>query len=265
MVFFRFCPDPILRIQKGKEEEKEKEKDENTVMNLSRHFQLTHHQHTLLNRGLSFVPSKTAMEARQELTTDLRQYYRRLKLSAHFGPKKAATGKTFTYPSDWEPQPHQLPIELLELIDLKTRHLSNLQYTPVAPNLPPEEVVALRDLTRAKDIVIKPADKGSVTVIMDRTDYVSEALHQLQDTQYYTHLPGPIYIETANLITKELKELHSAKHINDRQLKFLKGQTPPRPRYFYLLPKIHKSMDKWTIPNHMTPGRPIVSDCVGES
>lgn len=235
-------------------------------MNLSKHFCLTRHQHTLLNKGLSFVPSKTtATRTRQELRVDLKQYHRRLKLAAHFGPKTRALGKTFTYPSDWEPHPSQLPTELLELIDRDGRHLSDLQYTSVTPNLPPEEREALHSLKRTKDIVIKPADKGSVTVIMDKAAYVSEALRQLHDTQYYTRLPGPIYTETANLIAKELRDLHSAGYINKKQLKFLTGQTPPRPRYFYLLPKIHKPMDKWTIPQHMPPGRPIVSDCGSES
>lgn len=164
MVFFRLCPDPVLGIQR--------EKNDDTVMNLSKHFQLTHHQHTLLNKGLSFIPSKTAAKkARQELATDIKQYHRRLKLSAYFGPKTGDTNKTFTHPSDWEPHPHQLPIGLLELMDLDRRHLSKLQYTPVTPNLPPEEEKALYDLKRTSDIIIKPADKGSVTVIMDKADY----------------------------------------------------------------------------------------------
>ena len=33
----------------------------------------------------------------------------------------------------------------------------------------------------------------------------------------------------------------------------------------YLLPKIHKPVDKWSISNKMPPGRPIVSDCGSES
>lgn len=236
------------------------------MMNLSRFFHLTQHQHALLNRGLSFIPTKTATtNARQELAFDLKKYHRRLKLSAHFRSKPETTISPFTNPSDWEPRPEQLPTELLELIHLDGQHLSRLKYTPETPNLPPAEEAALDSLIKTRGIVIKPADKGSVTVIMDKADYVTEALRQLHDSQYYTPLTEPIYTETALLIAEELQKLLSAKYISRRQLQYLKGQTPPRPRYFYLLPKIHKAMEKWTIPQHMPPGRPIVSDCGSES
>lgn len=72
-----------------------------------------------------------------------------------------------------------------------------------------------------------------------------------------------MYMETQKLIKGGLKLL-SNKKINKEQFKYLSGQTP-RPRYFYLLPKIHKEMTKLTIPHHIPPGRPIVSDCGSES
>ncbi len=65
-------------------------------------------------------------------------------------------------------------------------------------------------------------------------------------------------------------ELNSSKHkdkifLNNKQAAYLKPTSSPRPRQFYLLPKIHKELGKWTIPNRMPPGRPIVSDCSSES
>ncbi|MGL5102271.1 MAG: GIY-YIG nuclease family protein [Plesiomonas sp.] len=42
------------------------------------------------------------------------------------------------------------------------------------------------------------------------------------------------------------------------------GDDEPRPRRFYLLPKIHKPRDKWPFED-MPPGRPIVADCGSES
>lgn len=39
------------------------------------------------------------------------------------------------------------------------------------------------------------------------------------------------------------------------------GPDPCRPRYSYLLPKIHKALETWTIPFEVPPGQPIVSDC----
>lgn len=47
------------------------------------------------------------------------------------------------------------------------------------PNLTWQEERALQELRQNTAVVIKPADKGSTTVIMDRTDYVQEALRQI--------------------------------------------------------------------------------------
>lgn len=228
---------------------------------------MTHQQYSLLSKGLSFVPTKTAStNTRQEIRTDLKKYHRRLKLTTYFGPQEIAPStKTFTNPSEWEPRPDQLKTELLELLIRDGQQLSQLKYTPETPNLSTEEEKALDDLIGARDIVIKPADKGSVVVIMDQEDYKSEALRQLQNTEYYTPLAEPIYTETSKLISQELKKLYQKKFITKKQLRYLQGQSPPRPRYFYLLPKIHKELDKWTVPSRIPPGRPIVSDCGSES
>lgn len=45
----------------------------------------------------------------------------------------------------------------------------------------------------------------------------------------------------------------------------IKRHTPPRPRFFYLLPKIHKPPTDWPIPGKCPLGRPIISDCGSES
>lgn len=54
-----------------------------------------------------------------------------------------------------------------------------------------------------RDVVIKPADKGSMVVIMDREQYVSEAMRQLQDTELYKQLEQPIYLESVEVIRCE--------------------------------------------------------------
>lgn len=100
---------------------------------------------------------------------------------------------------------------------------------------------------------------------MDRRDYVTEALCQLQDKQYYIQLTKPVYKETEERIATELETLYKSKTITKDQLKYLLGPKPPCPRYVYLLPKIHKPRTKWTIPDRIPLGRPIVSDCGSES
>ncbi|XP_061749458.1 uncharacterized protein LOC133548063 [Nerophis ophidion] len=139
-------------------------------------------------------------------------------------------------------------------------------FTPaVAPNLTREEIEALYSLKINKHIVIKPADKGSAVVILDRSQYIWEGSRQLGDTTYYLPLSEPIYPQTIPLVEKIVDNLLLKKFINSKQKKYLLGEPDPRPRRFYMLPKIHKEPDKWSKPHEIPPGRPIVSDCGSET
>ena len=55
---------------------------------------------------------------------------------------------------------------------------------PIRNNLSRKERNALTTLRKRTDIVIKPADKGSGTVVMDHSWYVNECDRQLNDTKY---------------------------------------------------------------------------------
>jgi hypothetical protein len=132
-------------------------------------------------------------------------------------------------------------------------------------NLTSGEPEALTELKNNKNIIIKPADKGSATVIMDKTAYVAEALRQLNNTKYYRKLDRPTYINNVKPINEILEEMAALQVISDKQLKFLRANESDRQRIFYLLPKIHKPRDKWPQANRMPEGRPIVSDCGSES
>uniref|UniRef100_A0A3Q1H089 Uncharacterized protein n=1 Tax=Acanthochromis polyacanthus TaxID=80966 RepID=A0A3Q1H089_9TELE len=108
------------------------------------------------------------------------------------------------------------------------------------PNLTEEELKALKDLREDTLIVIKPADKGSATVIMDRTDDIYEALRQLNDTTYYIPLQKPIYQHTAKQISDILDTMTHDGLLTKKQATYIRGKDTPRPRYFYLLSIIHK-------------------------
>uniref|UniRef100_A0A3Q1FH31 Uncharacterized protein n=1 Tax=Acanthochromis polyacanthus TaxID=80966 RepID=A0A3Q1FH31_9TELE len=165
---------------------------------------------------------------------------------------------------DWTDYITKIPPQILERIRTDQKSLT-MDPTNNEPNLTEEEYQALQELRNDTSLVIKPADKGSALVIMDRTDYVHEALHQLQDHQYYMQLQEPIYPEMTNLINKILTTLVQKKIITKKQANHIKGTDTPRPCYFYLLPKIHKPPQTWTVPYQIPAGRPIVSDCGSES
>lgn len=75
---------------------------------------------------------------------------------------------------------------------------------------------------------------------MDSTAYVQEALCQLQDKSYYIPLEKTLFVETADLISDILKTLQEQKWLTKKQVSYLKGESAPSPRCFYLLPKFHK-------------------------
>ena len=236
-----------------------------SVINLSQTFipQLRHHK--LLRKGLSFIPTPPVNNQRQSLMVHLSGYHRRLKLQSYFEGRPIKEPTPFHFKSTWEPNSADLPEALLTLFQKDHNALRNIQPVAEKDNLSDTEKQALTELQHNTSIVIKPADKGSSVVIMDRHQYIAEALRQLHNTDYYVPLSTPIYMETSTQIREILDLMTHNKIITKKQKNYLLGDDTPRKRIFYLLPKIHKAPDTWPVPFLMPPGRPIVSDCGSES
>lgn len=81
------------------------------------------------------------------------------------------------------------------------RHFTT-RFKPIreAFSLTLEEKEDLDNLRNNNYTVIKPADKGSAGVILDRTEYLWEGYRQLNDTNYYRKLHKPIYSHTIPMI-----------------------------------------------------------------
>lgn len=237
------------------------------VINLTKHFKLTEAQRTLLGRGLNFIPTKgTNKQIVEQSRFDLQQYHRRLKLAAYFENSRECERLPFIYKSSWAPVQAQIPHTITALIQSDIRYFNTrFKIHHVPPNLSREEVRALDELVNNKHIVIKPADKGSSIVILDREQYLWEGYRQLNDPKYYTKLTHPIYPNTVPIVNKIILTLHEKKFINLKQKHYLMGDAVPRARLFYMLPKIHKDPAKWSKPHEIPPGRPIVSDCSSET
>lgn len=236
-------------------------------MVLARKCTLTPPQLSLLNRGLNFIPTEGCNKGIMERARfDIQRYHRTIKLAVYYEDSADTEIPPFTPKSDWEPPEGALPSEVGSLIQEDVKYLEEtLQVTPLAPNLTREEIQALRNLRRNKNIIIKPADKGSAVVVMDREQYLWEGYRQLNEVKYYRKLKKPIYPETIPMVSKILNTLHDKGYINDKQITYLLGSADPRPRRFYMLPKIHKEPGKWSRPHEIPPGRPIVSDCGSET
>ena len=105
------------------------------------------------------------------------------------------------------------------------------------------------NLRRRRDIVIKPADKGSTVVVISKEDYINKVQQQLNDTNYYQKLnkdPTSSYITE---IRRVVTMMFDKGLINKNTKNFLIPDSPRIAR-LYLLPKLHKPG---------VPGRPIVS------
>ena len=114
---------------------------------------------------------------------------------------------------------------------------------------------ALTELKQNTDINLKKADKGSIKVVMNKTDKIREGQIQIDDKHNYRPLSEPVVKETHSKVLRLITDLHRENHIDDMTRKWL-SQTPNPPRIpeFYTLTKIHKP----TIT-----GRPIISGCDG--
>ena len=92
-------------------------------------------------------------------------------------------------------------------------------------------------LRKNQKIVIKPADKGSSTVILSRENDIREAHRQLNNPKYYKKLDKAIWPEnckTFNLIICCLKD---EGHINDKQVKYLAARSKSQTRNFICFQK----------------------------
>lgn len=236
------------------------------IFNLSKTFYLTEAQERLLNKGLTFIPTPRVTNL-GELRGDVHAYNRQLKIRDYFQYTNGIAQVKFMDKSKWEPQIEHISSPIKRLIQHNNKLINGLtrSHNTQLDNLTPEERRALIELKNNSDIVIKPADKGSAIVIMDKQQYLLEAHRQLQNSNHYVPLTHSLQHHTQTLVIPILQNLKRKGYINTKQFSFLIGPNPPRPRKFYLLPKIHKDPKAWTVPSEVPQGRPIVSDCGSET
>lgn len=239
--------------------------DESNVTNLCSAFRLSDVQRDLLEKGLTFVPTPERA-CGLTLRRDVHLYHRRLKILDHFDYDRDFEHEPFTEPSKWEPKGHSICSPVRALVRRDREALRDLSVqSEKNRNITESQSRALKQLACNQEVIIKPADKGGQLVLQDRHHYLMEAHRQLMDADYYRPLVEPMQLETQALVRLEVDNMYLAGIISKKQRLYLYGPPEPRMRQFYLLPKIHKSPESWTIPHVLPKGRPIVSDCGSES
>lgn len=223
-------------------------------------------QTKILQRGLTFVP--TPKITLDPIVQAVHAFGRKLKLNNYFSglPTQLNFHKSeFTKKSTWTPKDDKIDKPVLSCLSNIFNEIQNLSIQPEAKNLDLKEYKEIDSLQNNKNIVIKKADKGSAVVIMQRAHYITEGYRQLNNLSHYKQIDAPLFQNNSVKISSILKDLFNSNRITKKELEFLSPPDNPRPRRFYMLPKIHKDKNTWPIPNYMPPGRPIVSDCSSES
>lgn len=149
----------------------------------------------------------------------------------------------FQFPSSWVPPEDQISPIIRQHCDRDYEIISHNQITPrpsLKSNITAEQRTALKELSNNDLVVLKPADKGSVIVILDRAQYLQEAERQLTVTEHYRPLSHSIKTATQELQRPIFDQLRNQGFITTRQHRFLEGPDESRDRLFYLLPKAHK-------------------------
>ena len=120
-------------------------------------------------------------------------------------------------------------------------------------NISKAELVALKNLSKNKNIVILRPDKGNGVVILDRVDYINKVESLLSDASKFKKLDTDILdlcLKRENKLIRFLRDTLLKKKIITENVYNSLYQNGSSPGVLYGLPKVHKSD---------CPARPILS------
>ena len=215
------------------------------MINLST-VQLSDSETKLLSRGLTFVPTPRRIKW-SEILEDVKEFFQQENQTnlTHLSDEI----KRFRCKGSWTP-PSGRDAALDTFINAVENDIMTSKPATIRNNLSKQERKALTKLRKRTDIVIKPADKGSGTVVMDRSWYVNECHGRLNDAKYYKKQSSDPTGKIHERVKEYTSRLHKNNLIDYETFKYLSSNFDPKSGRFYILPKIHKQGN---------PGRPIVS------
>ena len=122
-------------------------------------------------------------------------------------------------------------------------------------NLPMESRKALEDMEKWKDIVIRPADKGSRYFFLDREDYVKRVREHIHDEETFQKVDkAQAEEETKLAIINWCSKYKNEIGLTDKIYQFVTPDDFCKPGNNYVNPKAHK-------PEKNYPGRMISTGC----
>ena len=206
------------------------------IINLS-NTELTNDQINVLKLGLKFSP--TPKQNNMDLKADINEFSRKLRLKEFWHNRDSTNDGSIVRNKKGTHINRGRNLTLDKFIDFINNYpLDNNEHKKRFSNLSYNHRTALNQLAENRDIIIKQADKGGATVIMDVQYYKKLVLDQLEDSTFYKEIPENDDQKVLKKISKLVDEQgrNLTKDEKDFLLKF-----ECKTSNFYGLPKIHKS------------------------
>ena len=207
------------------------------VINLS-NIPLSSNEINVLKLGLSFTP--TLKSNIPELEADSFDFIRKLRLTYHFRNSIYHDESIVKPTSTFTPKPNKN--QELEKI-CKTLMETEIKMKKTTDNISSLKngLNSLIKITTENEIVIKPADKGSIITVMSPEFYLNMCDSHLQNEEYYECIqdndPSPLPKNRIIAYAKKYKHL-----LTENEYKTLTQKTY-KISNFYMLPKLHKSKE----------------------
>ena len=233
------------------------------IVNLSK-YTLQDAETSVLSKGLGFCPTPGAPDM-EDIIQDLDNFKINTRIQLFFiDPNQGSKTESIPSGDPFEHRSFKLkstfnavgPFQLESMSHSIEQDLHRQKYKePKKKNLTKEKYKAIKSLKNNKDIIIKPADKGSAIVILDKESYINEGQRQLRDTKFYEKTNTNHTGEVINRINLHVHNMLQRGEISQNTCNYLTTDND-RTQQFYLLPKIHKDALN-------PPERPIVSGSGG--
>ena len=216
---------------------------------------VSHAATNLIAKGLKFIPTPLNRLSIHTLLRDFKGFQNRMRWSYIFSRCEPKPIHPFYVKSNKDAPPVASKI-VESFLDNVRKDIAKTRFHKTMDNLRPEEREALKILSRDKEIILKKADKGSTTVLMNKAGKIQEGLDLLNNPLHYAVLPEPMVEDTYEKAMDIVSRLRASRHIDEMTFRYLRQKENEHVRIpeFYTLTKIHKQ----------TPvGRPITSGCGG--
>ena len=165
------------------------------------------------------IPKLQKRGIRRNLLKDFDLFARRMRLKDIFHGKENKQ-HPFYVKSTWEP-PVQQSVALETFLEEVKFELANSPSKRPKDNLSPGERRASHNLLGDKTIIVKKADKGTTTVIMNREQKIKEGQILLNDLDNYSPLEKQMADETVEKIKQLTTSMLTESHIDEMTVKWL--------------------------------------------